>query len=90
MECNRKALGRHVWPSPGSVSTGLWYEVHVCEIVRAGLGMSWTGVSGAYPEPRTPTQQQQRQSTIGSTAPSLAASSGSKEMTKTLQNTVSR
>lgn len=74
----RKALGRHMQTTLGSVSTGLWHLGHVGETVRAGFGVSWTGVSWADREPRTPTPQQRRQSTIVSTAPSLPASSGSK------------
>ena len=81
----RKALGRHMRPTPGTVSTELWDLGHAGETVRRGLGVSWTGVSKADPEPRTPTPLPRRQSTIGSTAPSLPASSGSKGMVTTLQ-----
>lgn len=71
----RKALGRHMQTTPGSVSTGPWHLGHVGEkTARAALGVSsWTEVSGADPEPGTPTPRQRRQSTMVSTA-----SSGSK------------
>ena len=88
----QKALGRHMRPTPGSVSTELWHLDHAGETVRRSLGVSWTGVSRADPEPRTPTPLQRRQSTIGSAAPSLLASSDSKGVMTTLPkkiNTVS-
>ncbi len=87
MEGTQKALGRHMRTTPGSVSTGLWHLGHVGETVRVGLGLdvSWTGVSGAAREPRTPTPRQRRQSTIVSTAPSLPASSGLKWVMMQLQ-----